>query len=91
MQHVSKLCNTHCCIVANLRIHGWRCRNDGNQKGAERLMWRTIYLQLAEEAKSLGIPASAVPAVAEDADADTLKAAHQLLTNILASLSSSGL
>lgn len=54
-------------------------------------MWRTVYLQLAEEAKGLGIPASAVPPVAEDADAQTLKAAHRLLTDIMASFSSSGL
>lgn len=54
-------------------------------------MWRTLYLQLAEEAKSLGIPASAVPHVAENADAETLKAVHKLLQGIIASFSSSGL
>jgi len=66
-------------------------RNKGKQKGAQRLAWRTIYLQLAEEAKSLGIPGHALPTVAEDADVDALQAAHEQLANIIASFNSAAI
>ena len=66
------------------------CREQ-HQEGAQRLMWRTMYLQLAAEATSLGIPASALPVVADEAAADEFQAAHKKLSDIMSSFTSAAL
>jgi hypothetical protein len=53
--------------------------------------WEWAYRQMAADARDLGIPASAIPQFPPAANAAELRAARDLLADIVASFASSGL
>ena len=53
--------------------------------------WRTAYRAQAADARAMGVPASAVPILAPDADAAALRAARDHLAGLVASFLSAGL
>jgi CRP/FNR family transcriptional regulator len=53
--------------------------------------WRIAYDQMARDAQAMGIPASAVPPLPAEADAEAVRQARDLLRGIIASFVSSGL
>jgi hypothetical protein len=64
---------------------------DADGAGADLALWTLEYGDLCDEARALGIPQRALPLLPQPATAEGAKAAHRLLSLIIASRLSSNL